>query len=311
MATIHSLPFEILADVFQQVNCNETSSYGKRNLHQKDLQHCALVCRDWREASQRELFSGFAFRRSEGSSDRWLTTQGQLQYPTLELSLGGNMTAAEGLRLLAACPQLAGLRIHQEDAGIQHLVLPFPRAVPDAPLRCRLRSLYLYLENFSTELLLRILSSSQDTLSTLSLFASSATAGLVRTMPRLIRILTPFAHLTKLILNAEPGNSTIFKILALPSITTLEASADVHGWAYEVEQHATPNLRTLIITRGDMCDFQTLALGLKCPRLTGIRRVELRGLKSKHRLDRIDGILLRTTCEELGIILHSSYHGYL
>lgn len=114
MATIHLLPPELVAEIFDY---SVTSIIDDRadSSRYHDACSLALVCRWFRDPAQRAMF-GTVGLYQQSQALAWLGSPGRERYLTRHLSLGGvHKSLAE--EVLAACPGLASFASLVYDRG--------------------------------------------------------------------------------------------------------------------------------------------------------------------------------------------------
>ncbi|KAL8276842.1 hypothetical protein RQP46_010773 [Phenoliferia psychrophenolica] len=180
-ATIHSLPAELLRQIFEHLTVDRRHG----SIH---LQSCALVCQGWREQAQSALVPSIldVDCSTEYRANAWLDASGYHLYPMRWLTIGFDVSLDSCLAVMTTCTGLEGLNVrsgekalggyplfHTEQAkNITAATIHRPALFPtDAiPLACRLRDLTLYLHGgVSAHTINTILISSRDTLQTLFL----------------------------------------------------------------------------------------------------------------------------------------------
>lgn len=99
MATIDSLPFELVLNIFDYCS-----------IYDRDEVKFCLVCRRWRDPAERALYSRVVFI-TERSALGWLGSPARRRHRTQSLSLWRGIGKEVGLSLLEACPDLFHLEV--------------------------------------------------------------------------------------------------------------------------------------------------------------------------------------------------------
>lgn len=286
MATIHSLPTELLSEVFSQFVFDH---YIDNPEAFYDLYFFTLVCCAWRDPAQRALFASADFDNDE-QAHLWLESRARPRYRTYSLFLGENVGSDYGSVVLGRCPRLVsfGLACHDslddggygfcvraltegllhffsesrrpeltDISGIQRLCLVDPHWFPDdsEPLPGGLRHLELYVKDDAERALWAnkvraILISSRDTLESLQLvnfgFADGASAQVVDFFST-----EPFPRVRRLVLDNSSGYEFWGEIVAsFPSLTSVEIQNGKSPEGFELEPGAPDQDEWNVITAG-------------------------------------------------------------
>ncbi|KAL8276334.1 hypothetical protein RQP46_011259 [Phenoliferia psychrophenolica] len=319
MATIHSLPSELLLEVLELAASNE-----------KHLAFLALVCRQWTAPAQRLLFQ--SVRIDDAREARaWLACPARTTHTTTTLTLGDGLDEQTGSDVLDSCPDLLRLnleipylkgggyhrltRVHLK--GLKALLLMYPEDFPvvaDRPIPQSVVHLSVWADNnLSTSQIQNILLPSQDSLKVLELH-------LARHLPTLAGFATffssvPFSHVRSLVL----GRSYAYRewpalTKSLPSLTSLEIRVHQNTEGVTVVGAcATPTLETLSFTESYLWEDDIDELGriIKLSNLEGLRRLNLLDTP-KEAFDgpAVGGLALLEECEKRGIVVYCKC-GYL
>ncbi|KAL8280056.1 hypothetical protein RQP46_007637 [Phenoliferia psychrophenolica] len=311
MATIHSLPPELLFEVFEHLS--RLSIAGYKSI----LLNASLVCRHWREPSQRKLFEHLDFR-NRTQSTAWSRSPARSRYVPKTLDFGKwRDVGYQPMEVLDACSNLEVLSFGDIDIGNKQWEWCAGNA-GKAAFRLRHFGLTItILPYLNLPAITSILSSSSVSLTSLRL-AGQWDRGKCMGLPTFLTLLaaTPLPHVHTLILTTTnlllPELLSSFSSLAKLELFWLSDFPLSKQSMRAVGACAPATLRTLTLSgygMGKGALEELLAILMSPVLLVGLCRLEL-PMVLKYQLAGETGIKLLEECEKRKVLLTYCY-GYL